>query len=410
MESALLSPSILMMVTASMAAIFLLRPRVIKAPFCRAMVTPLASIIGSGFLVAGPILAHTAGNHAWIAMLFLCAAAYLFGGAIRHNIAVVEPIEPAQMPASFKLIEQLSGLALAFAYFVSVAYYLNLFASFALRADDIIDPNLTRWFATAVISTLGLVGAFRGLHTLEHLEAVSVGIKLALIAGLIAALALATGVALGTGTFALSEINHKNGKDEIGILLGLIILVQGFETSRYLGDAYDGPTRIKTMKYAQLLATGIYLLFILLLTPFFTGNLPEVGGETAIITMLIPLGAIVGPLIIFAALASQISAAIADMNGAGGLLAAATNHRLTVRVGYLLTAAVALVITWTSGILDIIVYASKAFVIYYGLQSGLAALACWRKADRHRAVKTLIFMVGVLLSVLVLIFGISAEI
>ena len=409
METALLSPSILMVLTASMTAIFLLRPKVIKARFWRAMLTPLASIIGSGFLVAGPILAHTAGNHAWVAMAFLCGAAYLFGGAIRYNIANVEPVPTGQLPASFKTIERVSDFALAFAYFVSVAYYLNLFASFALRADEIVDPNLTRWFASAIIFTLGVIGAFRGLHTLEHLEAVSVGIKLALIAGLIAALALVMGNALATDSFALAEINHGNGKDEIGILLGLIILVQGFETSRYLGDAYDRPTRIKSMKYAQLLATGIYLLFILLLTPFFTGNLPAVGGETAIITMLVPLGAVVGPLIIFAALASQISAVIVDMNGAGGLLTVASNHRLPMRAGYLLTAAVALVITWTSGILDIIVYASKAFVVYYGLQSGLAALACWRSEKRYHLGHSALYTMGVALSLLVLIFGISAE-
>jgi len=410
METALLSPSILMIITASMTAIFLLRPKVIKAPFWRAMVTPLASIIGSGFLVAGPILAHVAGNHAWIAMLLLCGAAYLFGGAIRHNIAHIEPISPGQLPVSYRMIERFSDFALAFAYFVSVAYYLNLFASFALRADDIIDPYLTRWLSSAVIFTLGIVGAFRGLHTLEHLEAVSVGIKLALIAGLIAALTLAMGVAVSTDSFVLLEFDHGTGMHELGILLGLIILVQGFETSRYLGDAYDGPTRIKTMKYAQLLATVIYLVFILLLTPYFTGDLPTLGGETEIITLLAPLGAVVGPLIIFAALASQISAAIADMNGAGGLLATASEHHITMRAGYLLTAAAALGITWTASILDIIVYASKAFVIYYGLQSGLAALACWQSNQKHRIGKTMLFTAGVLLSLLVLVFGISAEI
>jgi len=285
METALLSPSILMMITASLAAIFLLRPKVIKAPFWRAMVTPLASIIGSGFLVAGPILAHVAGNFAWAGMLLLCAAAYLFGGAIRYNIANIEPIPPGQLPQSFRTLERLSDFALAFAYFISVAYYLNLFAAFALRADGIIDPNTIRWFSSAVILALGIIGAFRGLRTLEHLEAVSVGIKLALIAGLIAALALATGVAVSANNFSLHEFHNGTGTRELGILLGLIILVQGFETSRYLGDTYDGPTRIKTMRYAQLLATAIYLVFILLITPYFIGDLPAKGGETEIIAL-----------------------------------------------------------------------------------------------------------------------------
>jgi hypothetical protein len=55
-------------------------------------------------------------------------------------------------------------------------------------------------------------------------------------------------------------------------LLGLIILVQGFETSRNLGAHYDGPTRIATKRYAQLLSSGIYFLFILLITPLFRGR------------------------------------------------------------------------------------------------------------------------------------------
>ncbi len=78
--------NLLMIGVAAIVVAFTLRPRLIRSPLWRATVTPLASIIGSGFLVAGPILAHAAGNWAWAAMLALCLVGYLFGAAIRRNI------------------------------------------------------------------------------------------------------------------------------------------------------------------------------------------------------------------------------------------------------------------------------------------------------------------------------------
>jgi len=403
------SPSVVMVVVAAVVVLLTLRPRLIHAPLWRATVTPLASIIGSGFLVVGPILAHASGNWAWLAMLALCLAAYLFGAAIRRNILLVEPMMEAAPPRPVAVLEHCSEYALAFAYFISVAYYLNLFASFALRAGDIIDPELTRWVSSAVIVTLGALGTFRGLGALENVEVGAVGIKLALIAGLLAGLALWLFVAVSSDTFALPTIRHDTGLHEIAVLLGLVILVQGFETSRYLGAAYDRPMRVRTMRYAQLLSSAIYLTFILLITPFFMGKLPRQGGETAIIDMLAPLGTVVAPLIIFAALASQLSAAVADMNGAGGLVESATRHRVKMRGGYLATAIVALGITWSADIYEIIVYASKAFVIYYGLQSALAAFVAARPGEGQSPARALLFAAGAALSLAVLIFGVPAD-
>jgi hypothetical protein len=55
-------------------------------------------------------------------------------------------------------------------------------------------------------------------------------------------------MALTARTFTLPVLPHATGFHEIGIVLGLVILVQGFETSRYLGAAYDRPTRVRTMR------------------------------------------------------------------------------------------------------------------------------------------------------------------
>ncbi len=403
-----MTTNFVMVVGASCIALFTLRPSLVNAPFWRAMVTPLASIIGSGFLVAGPILGHVAGNHAWLAMLGLCAVAYLFGAAIRHNIVVVEPMLAANTTGPILRLEQASDLALAFAYFISVSYYLNLFASFALRADGIIDETATRWLASGVILSLGLLGTLRGLRALEHVEIVAVGVKLALIGGLIAALAYSGALTLASGGTLFPRVTHETGMAEFGTLLGLVILVQGFETSRYLGHAYDPALRIRTMRLAQIFSTLIYVVFISLITPYFSGQLPKTGGETAIIDMLEPLGSMVAPLIIFAALGSQLSAAVADMNGAGGLLASSTNGRVPVRTGYFATACVAVAITWSADIFEIIVLASKAFVIYYGLQSLSAALTSARPSQPGRLRRVALFSLATLIALAVIIFGVPA--
>lgn len=399
-----------MVVVAAAVALVTLRPKLLHAPVWRATVTPLASIIGSGFLISGPILAHVAGNFAWLVMLALCFAAYLLGEAVRSNILSIEPLlEAGDRPRAVAVLEQLSDLALAFAYFVSVTYYLNLFVAFGLRAGDVVDPALTRTVASVTIALLGALGCLGGLQALEGVETRAVGLKLALIVGLLAALAYAGAIAFGSGRLELPMPAHTSGWQEVGIALGLLILVQGFETSRYLGDAYDAAMRVRTMRYAQLLATAIYVAFIVLITPYFTGRLPERGGETAIIDMLAPLGAAVGPLIIVAALASQISAAVADMNGASGLLSSATRHRVPMAIGYVLTAAVALFITWTADIFEIVVFASKAFALYYALQAALALYTSLRAGpDRHLG-KAILFALGLIVAIAVLAFGLPAE-
>ncbi len=197
------------------------------------------------------------------------------------------------------------------------------------------------------------------------------------------------------------------GAREVSILLGLVILVQGFETSRYLGAEYDAATRVKTMRWAQWIATAIYLVFVLLITRYFTNGLPAEGGETAIIDMLAPIGAAVAPMIIVAALASQLSAAVADLNGAGGLLAESSGRRLRVKAGNLITALVAIAITWTANIYEIIAYASKVFVIYYGLQSLQAAISAWR---RRRFGMAALFSLGVLIASAVILFAAPADV
>jgi len=368
------STDLVLLVAAVATAAVMLSPPLLRSRGWRATVTPLASIIGSGFLVAGPILGHVAGHYAVAAMAALCAISYLFGLAVRDNISRLEPMLAAESPPPVLLwLDRAADLALILAYFVSVAYYLDLLADFALKAFGVVDPVVAHGMTTAILALLGTLGYFGGLRWLEHVELGSVGLKLAMIAALIAALAWALGseVAAGTGPGPPPPPHAE------GLLLGLIILVQGFEPSRYLGDSYDRATRVRTMRHAQWIAFVVYMLFIGLLTPWLDGRLPPEGGDTHVIELLRPVGTLVAPAIIVAALLSQLSAAVADLNGASGLVAGASRQRIPVAIGYVIAASASIAVVWAGDIFTVIAWASKAFVLYYGIQSATAFVVEW---------------------------------
>ncbi|MBU0861323.1 MAG: hypothetical protein KKI16_05025, partial [Alphaproteobacteria bacterium] len=109
-------------VVTAMASLLASR-RVASAPLWRATTTPLASIIGSGFLVLGPLLGGAYGIWAILVMAVLNAVAWAFGAAIRQSIA-----DPRPSPR----LDTAASVVLAFAYVISVAYYLNLFGAFAV--------------------------------------------------------------------------------------------------------------------------------------------------------------------------------------------------------------------------------------------------------------------------------------
>ncbi len=154
----------------------------------RSMVTPLASIIGSGFLVVGPILAGVAGHWAVPAMIGLCALAWLFGSAVRFNIAHAEPLHENEERKALRRLDRVAEACLALAYFISVAYYLNLLGAFVLKGIGIVNPLWARWLTTAIIGGLGVLGWLRGFKGIEKAEIYAVTFKLAVIAGVIVAL------------------------------------------------------------------------------------------------------------------------------------------------------------------------------------------------------------------------------
>jgi len=359
------------------AALALFHPKLSATPTWRATVTPLASIIGSGFLVLAPLLVREFGVGAVLVMAALCTVAYLVGMAIRYNIRQFDGA--ARAPGLLeRRIERASDWALAFAYVVSVCYYLNLLGAFAMSMTPVNDAFHAKLMTTAVLAFIAVLGWYRGLHGLEKAETVTVGIKLAVIAGLLAGMGYYTGLKAHAGELQLHD-GHFNW-DTVRLAFGLLITVQGFETSRYLGEAYDADTRIRTMRYAQWIASAIYIVYIALAGLSFPAE--DVGlRETAVIGMTAQISPILPILLVAAALAAQFSAAVADTNGCGGLAEEMSDGRLRSRVAYVGLALLALMLTWSADIYQIISYASRAFAIYYALQCGLAALLSHRQGD-----------------------------
>ena len=354
----------------------LMAPHVRKDRGWHATVTPLASIIGSGFLVLGPILSHSYGKYAPLVMLFLCAAAYGFGSAIRFNIGNIA--NNPERSASERRTEYLASWSLAFAYCISVAYYLNLFGAFGVKLTPFDSPAFAKGLTSATLILILVVGWMRGFSAMERMEQITVSLKLAIIAGLLAALSLYFVRRAGQGELVLAP-PPETGWAGIALAFGLIITVQGFETSRYLGNEYKPAMRIRSMREAQWLSTGIYMAYVMLLTYAFDAHSVPLT-ETAIVDMMKIVSFILPGLLVLAALSAQFSAAIADTSGAGGLVEELSGGRISSRMGYLILVLIGLGLTWFSHIFQIISFASKAFAYYYALQCGIAAVGAFREA------------------------------
>ncbi|WP_198670495.1 hypothetical protein [Oceanicella sp. SM1341] len=370
----------------------------------RATVTPLASIIGSGFLVLGPVLDASYGAWAPLAMLALCAVAWAFGSAIRYNIGVIEAGEDARGRPETAL-ETASSWALAFAYFISVAYYLNLFGAFGVSLTPYDTAFAARVLTSAMLLLILVVGWTRGFAALERVEQVTVSLKLAIIAGLLAGLALHFGRSASAGSLVFLA-PERTGWQAVALLFGLIVTVQGFETSRYLGAAYDARTRIRSMRWSQLLATAIYVVYICLISYVFERSDLRLE-ETAIIDMMEVVAPVLPLMLVAAALAAQLSAAVADTSGSGGLIAELSAGRIGPRSGYALLVGVGLALTWMADVFEIIAYASRAFALYYALQSAVA-LAGARRRGAWPAVQAGFAGLAVL-GLLIVVFGVAVE-
>ena len=357
--------------------LFMYQPRLTKSKSWQATLTPLSSIIGSGFLIIAPLLASVVGEYSPVAVIGIVVLAYAIGGVIRFNIINAESLlhDKKAHPLIYK-IDLFANTILSFAYVTAVAFYLSLLSSFLLTYIGFGDsPNLERLMTTIIIVIIATTGFIRGLGGLEKLEAYSMSLQLSIVA------ALLIGIFVYDFNFIQSEraltfdVKDRNLITRVFMLSGILLVVQGFETSRFLGEKYNAEIRVRTMRRAQLISGALYVVSVIALMPIVQHlnlaniQIAEIVEATGRAATVLPL------MLIVAAVMSQFSAAVADTVGAGCLASESSNGKLSTYKGYLVVSILAIILIWTADLLEIISFASRAFAVYYLLQCVVALIA-----------------------------------
>ena len=336
-----------------------------------ATVTPLASIFGSGFLIVIPILEREFGALAVVGMASVCVIAWMVGIAIRHNVAVVEPLaEAGRLDSTTARIDRASDLVIVVAYVISVALYLRILAVFVVGYVSGGSGVSERLLAVALVAGITAVGLVRGLAGLELLERLALGSVLVLVVAIGATFAGSDASALLGGELRLPPVPGPGIVSGLLVLGGIVITVQGFETVRYLPHL-ERQARIAGCRLSQVISSIVYVLIVALATPLMGLGTPAGAdrGLLELVQRVAPL--LVLPLVLCAVL-SQFSAATADTEAGVGNLGVIGWTPLRGRRRYLLVGGTAAVLAATLGTSAIIVIASRAFAAYYALQCAVA--------------------------------------
>jgi len=346
-----------------------------------ARTTPLASIFGSGFLVIVPILNAAVGPYAVLAMAGVCALAYAMGSVIRFNIRHAEPLlADGTLPERAARNERTANLALVLAYAISVCLYIHILAAFLLGGLGVNTPFRENLVTVIIVAAIGAMGRYRGLDMLMVMERWALRITGLLVLALLAGFAIFDWKAWTTHTLQWPVVPQQDLWTVLTVLGGTLIVVQGFETSRYLGAEYDRELRIWSCRSSQIVSTVIYVVFVALATPLmhFLGDHVEDNG----LLVLAAKAASWLPIpLVLAAVLSQFSAAVADVVGGGGNVKEHTQGRVDERRAYVLICGIAVVLAFAST-LTILSFASRAFAFYYFLQCLVAVSVSKSKAQK----------------------------
>ena len=366
------------------------------------MSTPLASIFGSGFLVVVPVLASAVGPWAPLAMIVVALLAHQVGVIVRHNILCAEPVLAVQGKRLTVLAEQVSDVALVGAYVISVCLYVHILSSFILAGVGLDTDFNKSLMTTVVIAAITVIGLLGGLKPLERLESWALYLTIILLGVLLIGFAAFDArQLLLSGAFTLPDWPQRSPWAIATIVAGTLIIVQGFETTRYLGSQFDTGTRIRASRWSQYFSLSVYVLFVTLAQPLVPVLNGEYGDNSLIAlaraaSVLLPI-----PLIIAAGL-SQFSAAVADTLAAAANLSETSRGRIAPRWGYLAVGLAAMALAWTGSTFTILALASRAFAFYYLMQCIVAYSVCRNNYERARFVA-----IGIVLA-FVLIFAVPA--
>jgi hypothetical protein len=344
--------------------------------------TPLSSIFGSGFLIIVPILAGAAGAYSVLAMAGVCALAYAVGSVIRFNIKHAEPVLAGTPGEATLSLERCSDFALVLAYVISVCLYLHILSAFVLggfHADTELNENL---MTTAIIAIITAIGITKGLKVLGVLEQWGLYVTLLIIVLLIFGFARYdwTVWQSASGITLVKALKHTPW-EVLTIVAGTLIVVQGFETTRYLGSSFDAEVRVRASRWSQIISTAVYLVFIAVALPVVHTLNGKYDDNSLIALVGVAAGVLAVPLIVAAAL-SQFSAAVADTLAATGNMQETTHGHLKSKWGCILVGGGAIALSWSASTVEIIALASRAFAFYYMLQCLVAISVSKSTAQR----------------------------
>jgi len=343
----------------------------------------------------------------------IVSLAYAIGTVIRFNIMHVEPrIRDGSLSKVTREIEYLGDIALVLAYMVAVAFYLSLLSTFLLNYLGIDSLVMERWLTTIIIFFIAFVGYKRGLGGLEKLEAVSMTVQLSIVVALLLGLAVFAFLFIASDETLNFVYPDRDISTQVRILAGALLVVQGFETSRFLGEKYSPEVRVATMRNAQIISGILYIVSVALFLPV-VQHLDLLHIQLAKIVDITGLAAVVLPfMLIGAALMSQFSAAVADTGGGGGLLSENSGKRLSTRISYLGVCVCAILLVWAVNLIEIITLASRAFAFYYLLQTLLALNFCYRDCAPEARMTwwmRILFISVAIILVFIIFFAIPAE-
>ena len=326
----------------------------------------MAGFLGIRF--GEPILAGAVGSYSVLAMAAVCTLAYAVGSVIRFNIKHAEPALAGTPGEAMLSFERCSDFALVFAYVISVSLYIHILSAFVLgglHADTTHNENL---MTTAVIATIMAIGITKGLKALDVLEEVGLYVTLLIIVLLLFGFAHYdwTVWESAAGFTEARALDHTSW-EILTIVAGTLIVVQGFETTRYLGGSFSAEVRIRASRWSQIISTAVYLVFVAVALPVLHMLNGKYDDNSLITLTGIAASAFTVPLIVAAAL-SQFSAAVADTLAATGNMEETTHGHLRSKWGCIFVGGGAIALTWSASTLEIVAFASRAFAFYYMLQ------------------------------------------
>jgi hypothetical protein len=221
---------------------------------------------------------------------------------------------------------------------------------------------------TAVIGVITTIGITKGLKVLDVLEQWGLYITLLIIVLLLFGFAHYDWTAWQSASgFTLVKALKHTPWEVLTIVAGTLIVVQGFETTRYLGDSFDADVRVSASRWSQIISTAVYLVFVALALPVVHTLNGKYDDNSLIALVGVAAALLVVPLIVAAAL-SQFSAAVADTLAATGNMQETTHGHLKAKWGCILVGGGAIALTWSATTLEIVALASRAFAFYYMLQ------------------------------------------